>query len=1030
MIAGAFIISSPVLVSTNGVASASQGPSGGHNLGFWLQESDPMKYPVQTFFNAMFLTPPYPSSLDLMIFAPIMDESAGTSPTSPSSYTQASISYWSQVAQLADAYPSIRLIFDVAYDATSSTYGLSVFQMYVNALSKYPSVYGIGIEGEYFTGTKTDVQNAFNLVTAAGKQFITYYLNQKDLWPLPQGGYEVKLTPFPMQGGQVSDLGLSDPQFIGLSMGYYANFPFPVPNLPPPNGITCPIGPDDIAPADSNPVTNPNQGFNQCVVSTILSAAVNFQPVSERQFVELCPGFSGSAQHGQPDQPFTGVSGLTTYQLWDNPTLRNWIWTDPNYAPYFTLSTSASPPPSSTTTTSTTSSTPTSTTTSHTTTSTSTTTSHTTTSTTSTIDSSTTSSTSTATTTTTTRTTSGSVPYPYIYVQSSLGFILGTNVSVTSLSVDKTAQEVTFTASHVSWEFLMPQDYALTRILDNGVDVTADAHISANSTGTLYLMTGSSNWEIDYSQPGSMSTTTSTSTSASTSGTTTTTSGTTSTSTSSTSTSTTLTWSTTTVTSSTPTSQTSSQTTYVTTTAPSTSQDYTLSVLGGCPSTGSGVYSPGSTAIVQVEGVCDRNGYSGMRVISWSLDGGTRTPVLTNGTSSLSVLMNGPHTVAFYTVEQYSLSLDYGAQNTVLSLTQPQIPGDNYWYDSGTVVTFVGGLEFQGYAVAGWELDGGSPNLISGAPDLTTSFLMNGPHTLAVLLIPATNSCATGSCSSTPTAIVTVQTNASAPSGVWVDDVYYPKSVTFDWPAGSAHNLTAAVGMRQSSVRTQFAGWSGLSGSESRTIIIAVNASGRLTADYSKQYLVTLAFTDARNQALTPQTVTLRGPSGTQTLAANLSVWVEPEASYTITSAIWMGWNVVLSNDSSFRVTRPSTLTVQSSVYPQTIKATDVYNLPLQGALVNVTTLDGATLSVITDAQGMAVFRVPVGLFSATVSYMGVSNQVVSQSEGSHSYTVSFLLSYPLVATIGAVSATALTFALLRIRKHEDKGIYTFSDQD
>lgn len=943
---------------------------------------------MQTFFNAMFLTPPYPSSLDVMMFGPVIDEDAGgtvCSTTSTSTATGEDVSFYSTVASMADSYPNIKLVYDIAFDQSSSVYGLSCAEAVAEAFAQYPSVYGIGVEGEYLGGSGNPLPAFCNYVNSLGKQCISYYISQLNLTE-PSNGYEIRITPFPMQGGQVDDLQLSSPSYVGLTTGYYANFPFPTPDVPPPNGLSCPIQEGDVAPADSNPVDYPNQGYNQCVVSTILSAAVNFQPASERQFVELCVGFSGSAAHGQPDQPFTGVSGLTTYQLWDNPTLRNWIWTDPDYAPNFVLSTDAAPPTSTTTTASTTSSSTSSAT-----------------------------STSTASTTTTSSTASISPPYPYIYRQSSLGFVLGTNVSVTSLNVNQTTQVVTFTAPPVSFEFFSPTAYTVLRILDDGTDVTADAIVQTNSTGTLYLENGSSSWEIDYSQSG----TTTTSTSSSTTSTTLANSSSTVTSSSSTSTS---------QTSSASSIQTSWETTYLTTTTLASSQGYALSVVGGCPSTGSGVYAAGSVAVVQIMGVCDRNGNSGLRVTSWSLDGGANTTVLTNGTYALSELMNAPHTITFYTVNQYHLSLDYGAQNTLLSLTPPTIPGDNYWYDSGTVVTFVGAAQLPGYTVEGWELDSGAPSLILGAPDLTASFVMNGPHTLVILLAPATNSCPTNSCTTASTFLVTVQANVSTSGGVWVDGEYYTKPVTFVWQAASTHNVTAALGSRQASVRTLFVGWSGLSDSQSRALTITVNASGNLTADYSRQYLVTLAFTDAVGEPLTPQAVTLKGPTGTQELGTNLSVWVEPGASYSIASATWMDWNAVMSNYSSFKVTQPTTLTLPLSVYPQTIKATDVYNLPLSGATVNVTALNGFRISVTTDAQGLASFRVPVGLFNATVSYLGVSNRVVAQSEGSHSYTVSFLLSYPLLATIAAASALVGIFALFRLRKLKASGIYVFSD--
>jgi hypothetical protein len=114
-------------------------------------------------------------------------------------------------------------------------------------------------------------------------------------------------------------------------------------------------------------------------------------------------------------------------------------------------------------------------------------------------------------------------------------------------------------------------------------------------------------------------------------------------------------------------------------------------------------------------------------------------------------------------------------------------------------------------------------------------------------------------------------------------------------------------------------------------------------------------------------------------------------------------------------------------VYPQTIRVTDVYNLPLQGATVNVTALNGDRLFLSTDSNGIAQFRVPDGTFKATVGYLGVSSQISAGSAGSHSFTVSFLLSYPLLATMSTVSAVAATFAFLRYRKKFRSGPQSLS---
>jgi hypothetical protein len=266
----------------------------------------------------MFMTPPYPSSMEMMVFSILQDQanSNGCSATSP--FVNSSLSYWGQVAQLADSHPKIRLMFEIAFNATSSTFGLSCFSTVVQALSVHPSVYGIGVEGEYTSGkTPSTYSAAMGYVTAAGKYFINYYAPNGYI---PSGGFGIVHTNFPAQGDQVATLSHTASQTVGLSSGYYDSFPFP-------SNFTCPIGPNAVA---TGALTNEPQGFNQCVISTELAVAASISPASARQFLELAPGFSSSGS-------FRGVSGLTTNQLWDNPTLRNWVWTDPSYQTSFIL---------------------------------------------------------------------------------------------------------------------------------------------------------------------------------------------------------------------------------------------------------------------------------------------------------------------------------------------------------------------------------------------------------------------------------------------------------------------------------------------------------------------------------------------------------------------------------------------------------------------------------------------------------------------------------------------------------------------
>jgi hypothetical protein len=93
--------------------------------------------------------------------------------------------------------------------------------------------------------------------------------------------------------------------------------------------------------------------------------------------------------------------------------------------------------------------------------------------------------------------------------------------------------------------------------------------------------------------------------------------------------------------------------------------------------------------------------------------------------------------------------------------------------------------------------------------------------------------------------------------------------------------------------------------------------------------------------------------------------------------------------------------------------------------------MDGMHFSLATDSNGVTRFRVPFGLYTMTISYLGDTQQVVPSTFGSHSYTISFLLSYPLLVTIAG--ATALTcifiFFRLRMRRRSDaEPYYYFAD--
>ena len=301
--------SSSTTVPNNSSSSTAGKSAMGRRLGFWMQEADPMKtYTPLQFFNQYFLTPPYPSSLEIMIFGPL----------NPSPSEQNSIAYWSQVASLADRYPNIDIEAMVAFNMSSQ---VSDLKNYVNAFKSHPSIYSIGVEGEYATNQNlANMQSAMNMITASGKQFVNYYVSTSIV---PNGGYIIGHTNFPGgdSGGsdQVGTLTLYQTSpYIGEDSGYYSRFSFP-------GSLTCPIGADA-----SNRST---WQWNQCAVDTIINTSLTI-PFQYRQFVNLVAGFPSPKF-----SIFKDTAGISTAQLWDNPTFRSWIWSNPSYSANFVLST-------------------------------------------------------------------------------------------------------------------------------------------------------------------------------------------------------------------------------------------------------------------------------------------------------------------------------------------------------------------------------------------------------------------------------------------------------------------------------------------------------------------------------------------------------------------------------------------------------------------------------------------------------------------------------------------------------------------
>ncbi len=801
------------------VPSTATSPSNAdRHFGFWVSGNLIGKpfYPSPTVFaDAMFLTPPYPSSAEFMMFGAYKDIQAGTSNPADGQFTASDLGELDGIASVADSYPNIEINVMVALGDLSSPLALKYFQYYTSNLAPYPSIYSIGLEGEYSSNvTVSNETPLMQAAQAAGKQYIDYYKNSgvgsiigHTNWP--DGDFEGLLGSF--TGGS----------YVGISSGYDSNFPFP--------GIcSLPSNPDDNNPSIC--------GWTQAEVGAELQYAVQ-QPTANRQFVQFTAGADSSGS-------FTGVSGQTTTEMWDNPILRNWIWTDPNYQGNFVLSTS--PVTSSTST-----------------------------------ASSTRNSTSSESSTQTTQTTKS------------------------TSTTDTTS--ATFSSSVVSSSTISRTE-------------TSSEPVTSTSQGP-----------------------------------------------------------------------------------------YSLEVVGGCNSTGSGVYSPGSVVTVQTLGVCDRTNGTGTRVTDWALDGGQPSAVDSTGVISVPVLMNSSHVLTFGNATQFQLTFDYGASLALYSVTPPTVPGDLYWYDSGAQVTYSGYTSVGSEHFVAWRWDNG-PTSLSGNGSLfqTTAISMDAPHMLHVVFTSEQTNSSAGS------SMVFIESNAGSQALFVVDGKSYAGDVSFSWTAGSAHTVSAEPTPSTSSERMSFLSWSGMLNSSSSAVTVQATGIQTLVASYDTQYLVHIVFTDSVGNPLSPRNVTLSTGSASVPLPTNSTAWLDEGVHYWVSCAIWEGVDVGRYNPpvdfDSYGV-----VPVKLLVFPLTVVVRDPFSIPIQGAAVRLEGSEGLKMSALTNATGAVEFEVPIGLYSVAASYFEYTGTSSADSVGVQVVNLMLPLS-PLSVSLTALAA-GLPVGFLAVRR-------------
>jgi Phosphate-induced protein 1 conserved region len=264
-----------------------------------------------------------------------------------------------------------------------------------------------------------------------------------------------------------------------------------------------------------------------------------------------------------------------------------------------------------------------------------------------------------------------------------------------------------------------------------------------------------------------------------------------------------------------------------------------------------------------------------------------------------------------------------------------------------------------------------------------------------------------------------------------------PQSPTGDgfYDAGSSVSISSARTWNATSLTREALVSYNLDGGTAQTVATPANDSGdfiapsitvdgphQLAFGSATQYLVGFRFTDALGlRTIIPTTFQIGASQPNATLEVRGSeAWLDAGSTFMIKQLLWEGVDVK-PLDQIVSVDSPQNVTVAARVYDATLRVTDYLQIPISGASANIQLANGTTMTMVTGADGtISLTSIPLGRFSATVSYLGFSQQTSASSTAvDERIDVRLPASLPDIgATTGGVALVALTaYALVRRRR-------------
>jgi len=435
-------------------------------------------------------------------------------------------------------------------------------------------------------------------------------------------------------------------------------------------------------------------------------------------------------------------------------------------------------------------------------------------------------------------------------------------------------------------------------------------------------------------------------------------------------------------------------------------------------------YDSGTSVSASLNGVWGRTASTGSRLVSYSVNQGASTSVVS--ASPVQVLslpaISAPQSITTKTVSQYRLT---SAPRTWVSVTNSTIPGDSPgWYDAGTKVsaifdsvwnqTSTGSRE----SVVSYAINGGGKNEMTRSGNGTFGVALSMTEAQSIVLTSVTQYLLT------VVGPPHVATSPLSPTGDSYFDAGSKVTVTVprDW------NGTTGTGTRETLVSYALDGATLVKVPASSTAASfttsAITFAQPQTLDFytASAYQVEFSFFDGVGSvAIEPSTVVLDMGNSTVDVQGS-SVLLENGTSFTIVNVTWEGASVGPSPSPSYQVkAAPLDVTLDLQAYPSSLKVVDLFGLPVSGAQVSMTLANGTTVTGTTNKEGtFSAGIIPVGTYTAKVTSLGTSVQIRGDAASGQSLAVgrvalSLITLFVVVAVAAAAGSTG--FFVLRWRK-------------